>query len=302
MKICFFGVGGVGGYFGSLMVNKLGKKHDIYFVARGKHMEAIQENGLLLKKSGGDEEIIAHPTICTDSVKELPICDVIILSVKSYDLENASKEILKISDKNTVILPLLNGVDISSRLRRHLPDSNILQSCVYVGTHIESPGVIFQKGGSCNIHIGWEKPDFDVKPLLDLLEKSEISFQWEENVNSSIWNKYMFIAAFGLVTASHNKNLGEVINDPKLSSLTKNIMAEIEQIAKALNVPLDSDVVETSFNKASNFPPEARTSFQRDVESKGNIHEGDLFGGTLIRFGKSLGIPTPNIESAYINI
>lgn len=301
MKICFFGVGGVGGYFGALMVNKVINDNEIYFVARGKHLEQIKNKGLTLKKSGGEEEIVAHPSICTNSIDELPICDIIILSVKSYDLENASMQIQKISNENTVILPLLNGVDISSRIRNYLKTGKVLESCVYVGTHIESAGVIFQKGGSCNIFIGQDEkyPNFIPQKLLDLLEKSNINFKWEDNVRKSIWNKYIFIAAYGLITATYDKTLGEIINDLKLSNLTKSIMQEIKDIALKLGVALDHDIVNISFEKAKQFPSEAKTSFQRDIESKGVINEGDIFGGTLIRYGKSLKLPTNNIETVY---
>ncbi|WP_321430155.1 2-dehydropantoate 2-reductase [uncultured Methanolobus sp.] len=301
MNFCFFGVGGVGGYFGALMTNNFSEKHDIFFVARGPHKDAINSQGLTLKKSGGKELINVFPKLCTDNVNDLPVCDIIVLSVKAYDLENAVSEIAKISDVNTVILPLLNGVDIYERIRRQLSTGFVLPSCVYVGTHIESPGLIYQKGGSCQISLGKDPmyPDFYPEALLLLLNDSSIDFEWEGPVQISIWSKYIFIAAFGLVTAAYDKTLGEILDSPELSELTKSIMAEIEEIAKKLDVPLVRDIVETSFSKAKGFPYETKTSFQRDVEFKGKINEGDLFGGTVIRYGTELNIATPNTELVY---
>ena len=189
MKICFYGVGGVGGYFGTLVVKRFHSEHDIYFIARGAHKEAICENGLTLKKAGGKEVISVSPKICTDKISDLPICDIIVLSVKSYDLANAAKDITKITYEKTVILPLLNGVDIYERIREHLQKGIVLPSCVYVGTHIESPGIIYQKGGSCNIHAGKDPqyPVFYPEVLMKLFRDSEIDFCWEDNVNVSIW-------------------------------------------------------------------------------------------------------------------
>lgn len=301
MKICFFGVGGVGGYFGALVAAKFGNEHEIYFVARGQHKEAICRDGLTLKKAGGDDIINVTPHRCTDSMEDIPVCDIVVLSVKSYDLEEASQAIAKIAHSNTIVLPLLNGVDITERIRTVLETGIVLPSCVYVGTHIESPGVIYQKGGSCKISIGNDPKfsDQSPQPLLDLLKASKIDFEWEENVTVSIWSKYMFIAAYGLVTAAHNKTLGEVVEDIGLSQLTQKIMEEIEAIAQKLNIPLGDDMVNTSFLKAKNFPYETKTSFQRDIEAKGKINEGDLFGGTLIRYGKELGISTATTEMVY---
>lgn len=301
MKICFFGVGGVGGYFGTLVTKEFKDTHDIFFIARGSHKEAICTRGLILKKAGGEEVITVSPTRCTDTVEDLPICDIIILSVKGYDLENAAKQISKIANEKTIILPLLNGVDIYERIREHFHTGVVLPSCVYVGTHIESPGVIYQKGGSGRISIGYDPlfPDFYPESLLAVLKKSKIDFDWDDDIKIAIWSKFIFIAAYGLVTAAYSKTLGEIIKDTQLGRLTISVMREIEKIAKALDIPLASDVVETSFAKAKQFPFETKTSFQRDVESKGKTNEGDLFGGTIIRLGEDLKILTPNTRIAY---
>jgi len=301
MNVCFFGVGGVGGYFGALVTNKFKDVHDIHFIARGNHKEVICSKGLTLKKAGGEEIIVVTPKQCTDTIEKLPICDIIILSVKEYDLANAAKQISKIANEHTIILPLLNGVDIYDRIREHLKVGIVLPSCVYVGTHIESPGVIYQKGGSCKISIGKDPlhPDFYPESLLILLTDSGIDFSWEDEVEISIWSKYMFIAAFGLVTATYKKTLGEILDSTELSRLTKAIMSEIEQIARKINISLGSDIVHTSFMKASQFPSETKTSFQRDVESKGRINEIDLFGGTLIRLSERYDISIPNTKNVY---
>jgi 2-dehydropantoate 2-reductase len=301
MRICFFGVGGVGGYFGAIVAERFKNVHDIYFIARGAHKDAICANGLTLKKAGGEEQINVSPKKCTETVSGLPICDLIILSVKGYDLENAVKEISKIANEKTVILPLLNGVDIYEKIKKNLHQGIVLPSCVYIGTHIESPGVIYQKGGNCRIFIGADPgiPDFYPEMVLTLLKESNIDFSWEENVKIAIWTKYMFIAAFGLITATYDKTLGEISDDFELSQTTISIMHEIGEIAQILNIPLDSDIEETTFLRARQFPYDTKTSFQRDVESKGKVNEGDSFGGTIIRLGEELKIPVPATKFVY---
>ncbi len=300
MNVCFFGVGGVGGYYGTLLTqyyNKTGKCN-IYFVARGKHKDAILENGLLLKKEGGKEEFMVKPFFCADTVNDLPIFDIVVVSVKGYDLEGVCKEVTKITDENSIILPLLNGADIYERMRQHLRKGYILPSCLYLGTHIESPGVIFQKGGSCQISIGKDPshPEFHPDKLINLFRSADILIEFYEDVNIEIWTKYIFIASFALVTATNNKTIGEVAIDGNCANLVKNIMKEIAMIAKALKIDLPSDIVETSFSKANQFPFETKTSFQRDVETKGRKSEWDLFGGTVIRYAGMLNISANNTK------
>ena len=301
MNICFFGVGGVGGYYGTLLTKYCNdtSKDKTYFIARGKHKDAILREGLLLKKEGGKEEIRVKPFFCCDTVDGLPVFDIVVISVKGYDLEGATREIGKITDGNSVILPLLNGADIYERIRQHLKKGYVLPACLYLGTHIESPGVIFQKGGSGQICIGKDPsfPEFYPERLLQLFKKAGILIDFFEDVNIEIWGKYMFIAPFALVTATYGKSIGEVAHDENLSVLVKNIMQEIASIAKALKIGLPSDIVETSFAKASQFPFETKTSFQRDVELKGRQSEWDLLGGTVIRYAERFNLPANNTKA-----
>jgi 2-dehydropantoate 2-reductase len=300
MNVCFFGVGGVGGYYGTLLTQYLNEtgKGDSYFIARGKHKTAIVEKGLLLKKEGGKQEILAKPKLCTDTVTDLPVCDIIVVSVKGYDLEQAASEIDKITDENSMILPLLNGADIYDRMRPHLTKGHLLYACVYLGSHIESPGVIFQKGGSCKISMGNDPLFSDMYPekLLTVFKDAGILIEFFEDVNVAIWTKYMFIASFALVTGTYDKTIGAVANDEKLGILVRDIMQEIALIAKALKIELPTDIVATSFSTARQFAFDTRTSFQRDVETKGRQSEWDLFGGTLLRYAKQFNIPVDHTK------
>lgn len=299
MNICFFGVGGVGGYYAALLTKYLNNNNlaKVYFIARGRHKEAILGKGLLLKK-GGKEEIIIKPSFCTDRVDDLPVFDIVVVSVKGYDLESAAIEIDKITDKNSVILPLMNGADIYDRMRQHIKNGYIFPSCLYISSHVESPGVILQTGGNGQIAVGKDSmyPDFTPEKIITLFSNAGIPIQYFDDVNIEIWKKYIFIAAFALVTAAYDKTIGETANDDILGPLVKSIMLEIALIAAALKIELPSDIVETSFSKAHQFPFDTKTSFQRDVETKGRQSEWDLFGSTVIRYAERFDIPANNTK------
>lgn len=303
MNVAFIGVGGVGGYFGGKMAQLLkGTSVDfnLYFIARGAHLEQIRNNGLKLKTSDNDE-IICNPTLATDNINELPQLDVCFICVKQYDLDICLNQLKDKAYKNTQIIPLLNGVDIYDRIRRIIRKGIIFPACVYVGTHIEGPGVVSQSGGSCTIIFGKDPNNKEVEPsdICNLMSKANIKFQWSENHIEEIWSKYIFIAAYGLVTASENKTLGEVFEDKELSSKVLGIMNEIVSISKVEGVNLPEDIVEKAYNKAKNFPFNAKTSFQRDYERKISRDERELFGQTVIDLGKKHNISTPVVENVY---
>lgn len=303
MNICIFGVGGVGGYYGSLLAKYLSEtgKGRIYFVARGNHKDAIVEQGLLLKKEGGKEELLIRPFLCTDNIDELPECDIVVMAVKGYDLENATKTLSKITADHTMVLPLLNGADIYERMQPHLQKGYLLPACLYLGTHVESPGVVFQKGGSGQIAVGKDPlhPNFYPDKLLQTFSAAGILIEFFEDVNIPIWTKYIFIASFALVTATYDKTIGEVAHDQQLAVLVQAIMKEIESVARALAIELPVDIVATSFSKAGQFPMETKTSFQRDVETKGRQSEWDLFGGTILRYAEKFNLPVENTRSTF---
>ena len=303
-NICVFGVGGVGGYFGGLLAHVLtgdrGKGRRVFFVARGEHLKEIRERGLVLNTSARGT-IVVRPAAAVDRVEELPSPDLCLFCVKEYDLKNAARNLATTVNEKTVVLPLLNGVDIYERMKPHLAEGIILPSCVYVGTHIEKPGMVTQNGGDGIILSGRDPdfPEFNPDGLIALFDEAGIRFVWNDDPYPAIWEKYVFIAGFGLVTAFSKKTIGEVAADGQLRRMVRDIMEEIRLIAHARQIRLPDDIVQASIAKAANFPHETRTSYQRDLEMKGELNEGDLFGGTILRMGKDLGIPTPATRRVY---
>ena len=101
---------------------------------------------------------------------------------------------------------------------------------------------------------------------------------------------------------SASKPIGQVLADPEAKEMARKVMEEIAAVAKKKGVTLADSIVADSLETGNNFPPETKTSYQRDIEAKSKQNEGDLFGGTIIRLGKDLGVPTPVTESLYSKI
>jgi 2-dehydropantoate 2-reductase len=296
----------VGGYYGGRIAEAFQKdtsgKKEIYFIARGEHLKAIQQKGILVKTP--DRVYQGVPTGSTDNINEVPPPDLILLCTKSYDLKGAVTAIKTRVKEDTVIIPLLNGVDIYDRIRAEVKSGFVLPACIYLGTHIESPGVISQSGGNGIILSGPDPgfPQFDAGKVRQFFQETGIGFEWNESAYPSIWEKYIFIAAFGLVTAYSGKTLGEVMENEDLAHSVEGIIQEIVAIAEKKAVKLPGDICEKSLKKAYNFPFDAKTSYQRDIEAWPKPNEGDLYGGAILRAGAALGVPTPMTEKIYSKI
>lgn len=293
-NIGIIGTGGVGGYFGGKLC--LNSEAHVYFIARGQHLKAIQEQGLIL--STEKEEFICRPTQATDQFADLPVLDLALICVKSYDLEVVLNQARGVVAEDTILIPLLNGVDIHERIRRILPDPRILPACVYIGTHIETPGKVVQKGGSCIISLGPDPTRREPKPVevLNLFDESGIRYQWLEDPFPAIWTKFLFIAPFGLVTACYDQTIGQVRDSEALTKLALSVMQEVLNLAKKKGIPLPPSILADILITVKNFPYETRTSFQRDFANPDKPDERDILGGTLVRLGREYGVPTPVAE------
>ena len=290
-NIAVVGIGGVGGYFGGLLANSV-KDQQVTFIARGEHAEKIKSNGLVLEIS--DRRVTCIPQMLTDKISEIVNPDLVILCTKSYDLEDVVSQLDAVIQENTILLPLLNGVDICDRIRKVTKKGIILPSCVYIAAHISSPGVISISGPQGAIISGSDKGNKDFNPdlLIKLFENTGFKFKWVEEPYQAIWEKYAYVASFAVVTAYSGKNFVDVVNDANLLELLKGVMNEILSLAKATNINMPEGFFERSVKRTSLLSPEARTSFSRDIE-KGKKSEIDVFGYTIINMGKEYGVETP---------
>jgi 2-dehydropantoate 2-reductase len=295
LHIGIIGVGGVGGYYGSKLCRLISAPGtNVYFVARGQHLSAILQNGLSVR-TAEEGDFVSHPTLATDDFKHLPMLDVCLICVKAYDLQNAVCQLRHCISDATVIIPLLNGIDIYERMRSELSAGIIFPACTYIGVHISAPGRIYQKGGDCRILLGFDPQAAFFKPhfLFRLFDECDIQYEWCLDIVPVLWRKFIFIAAFGMVMASFDKTLGQVMESPQLSEYAKTAMEEITRLARSKGVKLPADIVGATFQHGFGFAYESKTSFQRDFENSDKPDERDIFAGTILRLGKQLGIETP---------
>ena len=304
LNIAVIGVGGVGGYFGGKLAHRFSAMPDasanIFFAARGKHLEAIKKDGLIVR-SPEFGSITCRPALATDRINDFPKIDIFLVCVKGYDLMDVATSIKNRVKENTVIMALLNGADIRERLRNEIKDGVILPACVYLSSYVEGPGVVVHIGAPGRMIFGRDPDHPDTTPheVIRILEESSIHYEWKDDASPAIWEKYIFIASFGLVSARYNRTLGEILEEPFLKEEVFGIMNEIHSIALRKKIALPDGIVDLSLKKAAMFPRETQTSLQRDIHQKKGKSELELFGGTIVDLGKKLGIPTPTTEKIY---
>ncbi len=300
MRIAIIGIGGVGGYFGGKLARAYAgsENQEIIFIARGENLKAIQQNGLKLLTQEGD--YVAWPNIATDNPSIAGLFDLVFFCVKSYSLESSARLLKSNIKKDTVVIPLLNGVDSAERLRNELPEAKIVSGSVYIITHLEKPGVVHQEDGSCKLTFGTDDQESAEKYsyILDILLKAKIDAKLTDKISEVLWTKYLLMCPLASLTSATGKTYGAILEDPELCEKARGMMQEVYDVAKARHIFLPENTVDKTMEMVARFGHDAKTSMQLDHE-KGNQTEIDTLTAFLCRTSQELGIPTPLHDEVY---
>ena len=234
MRIGIIGIGGVGGYYGGKLAMKYTgrSKHEVLFYARGAHLAAIRKDGLKLVTVDG--EYLVRPAQATDNPAEMGPLDLAIFCTKSYGLEDAARAIAGNLSSDSIVVPLLNGVDITERLRAVLPRGIVLYGGVFISSAIQGPGVVKQMGGTGQLFFGpVDRADVEkYRPIEALLQDAGIKAELSADALLPLWTKYIFIGPMAGVTSLTGKPFGEVLGSPDDRVLVEGMMKEIEAVAR----------------------------------------------------------------------
>lgn len=289
MKILIYGIGGVGGYFGAKMA-KAG--YEVTMIARGKHLEAIRENGLEVESINGNFRVF--PKLATDNLEEVSKPDLVILGVKSWQIEETASLIKPIIGEETMVLPLQNGANNVEKLLKILPKKNILAGLCKIVSFIESPGKI--KHASFDPLITFGEIDNIMSPRIkkvqEIFNNSEITNNIPEDIQLEIWKKFLFIVTISGIGGLTRVPIGKIRESDYLFDLMQKTAREILAVANAKNVALTPEHIEESFSIIQQQPPGTTASTQRDIMA-GKPSELENFNGYIVNEGTRLGVPTP---------
>lgn len=293
MKIVIFGTGGVGGYYGGRLAQQ---GADVTFLARGAHLAAICESGLRVESVDGDFTI--HPAQATDSADSIGEADLVILATKAWQLDEAISEMKPLIGKETVILPLLNGMEHMQRLFDVFSAEHVIGGLCRISVFIAAPGVIRHVGVKPYIAYGeWDNTRSERIQRIHTLFNS-ISGIVAENpadIQQAMWEKFIFITGTSGVGAYARTPLGEYRADPKHRALLIDAFNETAAVARAMGVLIDDNFVNETVQRLDLAPAGMMASMQKDMMA-GRPSELNEQIGAVVRMGRAAGVPTPTHE------
>ncbi len=301
-KIAIFGLGGVGGYFGGKLAANFSNSKDteIIFIARGKNEKAIKSNGLKLVTSQGEQ--IIHPAIVTSRPGRMGFVDLVICCVKSYDLETSIESLKPCVNDNTIILPLLNGVDATERIEKIVSQAEVWEGCVYIISRLIAPGIVKESGSINVLYFGSEQGTKEKLEHVETLFKSAgINAHLSDNILRTLWEKFLFISPLATLTSYLDLCVGDIVRNKQHKELLLNLLNEIKKIADAKKISLSENIIQKTLDKISSLPYETTSSMHSDFQ-RGNKAEVNSLTAYAIELGRELSVPTPYYEKLLVGL
>ena len=295
MKIATVATGGIGGF----LAVKLGLRgHQVATIARGAHLDAISQNGLILEAPNG--KFTVHPWIATDDPKTVGEADAVVFGVKGDDLETAAEACLPLLGPQTLVVPFLNGVEAADRLTEIIPHQNVANGMAQVSTTISSPGVITQTG-EFNQFVFAERdsqPSERIAALQQALADAGVSAPETDDIERDLWSKFVLFSAVSGVTAAGRCTIEDITSTPELVSLFRQVMAETAALGRTLGVSLDNEIEAKTWERAQTLPPTMRASTAIDLEN-GRPLEIEWVSGAVARLSARAGLQAPINKALY---
>ncbi len=300
-RIGILGIGAVGGYFGGQLAEKYSNSTsvEIIFIARERSAKIIGEKGL--KIITPTNEKIVFPHIVSNNSKEIGKLDYLICCVKSYDLAESLTELKDCIHNETILLPLLNGVDATEIIHSVLPDANAWNGCVYIIARLTEPGIVTESGKIHSLYFGSEQNDERLNQFNSILLEAGIDSHLSENSIHTIWEKYIFISVGATLTSYLNLPIRAILEHENHKKLAYMLLNEIKAVADAKKIILPSNIIEKTITTMESLPYETTTSMHSDF-IKGGKTEYRSLTEYVVKTGKTLHVETPEYEKILQNL
>lgn len=294
MRFAVMGAGGVGGYYGARLAQA---GNEVTFIARGAHLAAMQASGLTIHDREGDFAI--NPVCATDDVTTIGPVDVVLMCVKLYDTEAATRQIAPLLTPTSVVVTLQNGVEAPEIVAGIIGAGRTLGGATYISATIEVPGVIRRNNDLTRIEFG--EPDGPAsdrtKALAETFIAAGLDAATVDDMAALLWSKFVLLAANSGMTALTRQTTGEIRDDPVIREAYLAALGEVTAVGRAHGVALAEDIEQRCIAWLDSTAP-IKASLLVDLERNRRL-EVPWLSGAVHRLGKKVGIPTPTHTAIF---
>jgi 2-dehydropantoate 2-reductase len=301
MKIAILGSGAVGGFYGALLARQ---GHDVAFVARGAHLDAIRARGMRVRGAVGDFAARGRAESDTAKIGEV---DLVIVAIKTYDNGTALPMLRPLVGPRTAVLTLQNGVDSVDEVAAAVGRDHVLGGSTYVATAIAEPGLIEQTGTHRRIVFGevfpheaqgGSAPSARVNALVQAMREADIQAEAVDDARPALWEKFVYLAPFAGFTGAARLPIGPLRELPGFYDLALRACEEVASVARAEGVALPGDLPDRLRAYIDALPGTTRSSLLIDLQSGKRI-EVESLQGSVVRRAAAAGVDVPIMSTLY---
>ena len=293
MRIAVMGAGAVGAYFGAKLS---ASGHNVAFLARGAHLDALRREGLRVDSPGGNLRI--QNALFTNDPGEVAAVDLILFCVKSYDTDAAIGALAPMIGSVTTILSLQNGVDNADKIAARWGEKHTLAGVVYLGSQLVGPGTIKHWAGG---RIVFGEIDGLVRDTTQSIEQAltaaQITCEISREIRKAQWRKLLWNAPFCAISSLTRAKVKDILESDSLRRLAVDCMAEVRRAAGTQGIDLEPGLVDETltFSKSlGDFKP----SMLQDLEARKPL-EYEAFNGIVVKLLRQAGKEAPVNQVFY---
>ncbi|MCC5963619.1 MAG: 2-dehydropantoate 2-reductase [Rhodobacteraceae bacterium] len=288
MRVALVGPGGVGAGFGAYLAEA---GHEVVALARGRHLEAIRAEGLIVRRPGGELRV---PVRASDRAADLGTVDLVLFAVKLWDTEAAARQMAPMLGAQTMVLVLQNGVDALDLLAPILGRDRLLGGVAQISAVIAAPGVVAHRSPFARIIAGEPAGGHSdrVTGLVDRLSDAGIEAQASPQIAVDLWAKFVFIVGLSGATSLFRAPIGPIRETERTAAFLCSLVTEAVAVGRAEGVALPDDQVERTMAFVAGLPGAMTASMCEDLLA-GHRLELPWLAGRVVRSGSAHGIPTP---------
>ncbi len=298
MRILVVGAGAIGGYFGGRM---LAAGRDVTFLVRPRRAAELASAGLVIKSPNGDVTLKNPPTVQADKLTEK--FDVVLLSCKAFDLDDAIKSFAPAVGPQTAIIPLLNGMLHLDVLDRKFGRERVLGGLCAIAVTLNDKREVVQLQPMQSLTFGERdgKLSDRVRAIAEVMASGKFGSVASENIIQEMWEKWVFLASLAASTCLMRSSVGNILAAPGGRDFILGVLDECSAVAAAEGHAPSGPFFERTRGMLTAEGSQMTASMFRDIKAGAPV-EADHVIGDLIARGDAAKVPVPRLRTAYTHL
>jgi len=298
MRILVVGAGAIGGYFGGRMLQA---GRDVTFLVRPRRAAELADAGLVIKSPNGDVTLKNPPALLADRLNEK--FDVILLSCKAFDLDDAIRSFAPAVGPQTAIIPLLNGMLHLDMLDEKFGRERVLGGLCTIAVTLSEHREVVQLNPMQSLNFGERDGRLSdrVRAIAEVMAGGKFDAVASEHIVQEMWEKWVFLATLAASTCLMRTSVGNILASPGGREFILGAFDECSAVATAEGYAPRAPFLERTLGMLTTEGSQMTASMFRDIKAGAPVEADHVIGDLIVR-GDAAKVPVPRLRTSYTHL